>query len=180
MYTYIYIYIYNYIIYTLEVQCLCLPTSFYAFHSCRSLPAHVYNVDVYSSMSMFTLETCGAANLSFFARSLSWTCFISQTHAISLWITCDTDFPKGSCFVSLNGTYVFAWERVFCPRSPQTQSWKQNTPWERCFNKGQPRNLDSVGIRMTRLVTQTRKKTHYILGVAWGGSFPRVNITFHW
>ena len=49
---------------------------------------------------MFTLETCGAANFAIFctaARSLSWTCFISQTHAISLWITFDTDFPKGLC-----------------------------------------------------------------------------------
>ena len=44
---YRYSYIYNYIIYTLEVQCWCLPTSTYAFHSCRSLPTHLYNVDVY-------------------------------------------------------------------------------------------------------------------------------------
>ena len=51
---------------------------------------------------MFTLETWCAANLSTFctaAGSLSWTCFISQTHAISLLITFDTEFPIGFCFV---------------------------------------------------------------------------------
>ena len=86
------IYIYNYIIYTLEVQCWCLPT-------------HFTNVEVYLRicvMSMFTHQCRCAANLSTFctaAGSLSWTCFISQTHAISLWITFDTEFPIGCCFV---------------------------------------------------------------------------------
>jgi hypothetical protein len=144
-------------------------------HQCRCLPLR----HVVQQISQFL---CTAA------RSLSWTCFISQTHAISLWITCDTDFPKGSCFVSLHGTYVSAWERVFCPRSPQIQSRKQTTPWERCFNKGQSRNFGAVVIRMTRLVKQTRKhhkSTLYSrggMGLLFSSGkhrFSRVNTAFH-
>ena len=97
-------------------------------------------------------------------------------------------FPKDFVLFSLNDTYMFAWERVFCPRFSQTQSCKQKTPWERCFNKGQPRNVDAVGIRMTRLANQTRKKGKNTLysrggmGLLFSSGkhrISRVNTAFH-
>ena len=79
------------------------------------------------------------------ARSLSWTCFSSQAHAISL---------------SPNDTwmFMFEWERVFCPRSLPIQSWKQKTPQERCFNKARKGIWLRLASGMTRLVKQTRNR----------------------
>ena len=41
-----------------------------------------------------------------------------------------------------------------------TESSKHKTPWERCFDKDQPRNLDAVSIFMARLVNE--KNTIFI------------------
>ena len=169
VYVNIYIYIYIYIsmcmynisicickcyLYTLKVQCWCLPT-------------HFTNVDVYphiciimsmiySSMSMFTLETWGAANLWTFctaAGSLSWTCFISQTHAISLWITVNTYFSQWILFCFHSTIHICLHKSGCFALDPPNSILEIKTPWERCFNKGQLRNFDAVGTTREKMKT---------------------------
>ena len=102
---------------------------------------------------MFTLETWGAKKLSTFivllpdlylghASLVKFMRYHFESHLTRI-------FPKDFVLFSLSDTYMFAWERVFCPRG--------------ALNKGQSRNLDAVGIRMTRLVKQTRKKRKHTL-----------------
>ena len=139
-------------------------------HQCRCLPLRHEVQQIYQPFVLLPDLYLGHASLVKLMR------YHFESHLTHI-------FPKDCVCI-----YVFTQRYIYCRRSPQTQSCKQKTPWERCFNKGESRNLGAVVIRMTKLVKQTRKhhkSTLYSrggMGLLFSSGkhrFSRVNTAFH-